>query len=104
MSDDGDEVLAVVVFVAIAAAVLPYILAAALALALVVGVLWGLWRLGGVLVGLFRGNGSELDRVDDERDAAVRDLIALRHRAVREMVEVSREDFIEGTAREVDRR
>ncbi|UUY01806.1 hypothetical protein LRS13_13840 [Svornostia abyssi] len=43
-------------------------------------------------------------RIDDDRDAAVRDLIALRRQAVHEMVELSREDFIEGTAREVGRR
>ncbi|TAL43653.1 MAG: hypothetical protein EPN91_06010 [Salinibacterium sp.] len=100
---DSDDAVAVVVVIFIAAGLFAYVLLAVLAIALIVGLLWGLWRLAAWAWSAVRGP-SEVEQIDEVRDAAVRDLIALRQQAVREMVEVSHGEFIEGTAREVERR
>lgn len=79
------------------------LLAYAISIAAVL-VICGLVRCGEWLWDRVRRPHPAMVRIDTERDAAVRDLIALRQQAVRHMVEVAHDEFIEGTATEVERR
>lgn len=69
----------------------------------VVGALWMAWWAAGRLVEQWRAP-RELERIAHERDRAVANMIALRQQAVREMIEIARDDVIDGTASEVERR
>lgn len=75
-----------------------------LAIPVVVALVWAAWWAARQFIESRRTLDDELDRIAWERNRAAANLVALRQQAVREMVDIAREDIIDGTAREVDRR
>jgi hypothetical protein len=78
----------------------------ALAAALVVAVLYSLCLLAQAAFDLVTGGSTvrELGRIERERDAAIRDMVAIRQSATRQMLEVARNEHLRSGCRDLERR